>query len=189
MIGATGEGGSGVAYVFDSESFAQRSVLKPSAAAAVGFFGQLSAISGDTIVVTAFNGTAGLTSGAVYVYEHTQGDEFVQRAALQASNASGGDFFGVGVALAGDTLVVGAAHEGSGARGIDGDLSAPGLANSGAAHVFTRVGNTFTQVARIKASDPVAEDEFGWDVAISGEDVIISANGSSRDSGAVYVFR
>lgn len=130
MIGATGEGGSGVAYVFDSESFAQRSVLKPSAAAAVGFFGQLSAISGDTIVVTAFNGTAGLTSGAVYVYEHTQGDEFVQRAALQASNASGGDFFGVGVALAGDTLVVGAAHEGSGARGIDGDLSAPGLANS-----------------------------------------------------------
>lgn len=188
VIGATGEGGSGVAYVFDAESFAQRAILTPSAAGAAGFFGQLSAISGETIAVTAFNGNVGVTSGAVYVYVHTHDDEFVQQVALQANNASGGDFFGVGLALSGDSLVVGAAHESSGARGIDGDLSAPAIANSGAAYVFARVAGTFTQIARLKASDAGSSDEFGWDVAISGEDIIVGANNVTGGSGALYLF-
>jgi hypothetical protein len=46
-------------------------------------------------------------SGAVYVFRRT-GTTWQQQVYVKASNADGGDFFGSSVALAGDTLVVGA---------------------------------------------------------------------------------
>jgi hypothetical protein len=56
---------------------------------------------------------------------------------LKASNTGAGDYFGVSVALSGDTLAVGAAGEASTAQGVNGgnqdDDSAPG---SGAVYIF-----------------------------------------------------
>jgi hypothetical protein len=203
LVGATGENSSaGVAYVYRADSFELITTLKPGVANAVAFFGNSAAIDGETIAVTAFNGTAGLTNGTVYVFQHTHDAEFVQIAALQASNASGGDAFGISIALAGSHLVVGASHESSGGGGIDGDLSAPSVSHSGAAYLFTRSGDAFTETSRIKASMPAADDQFGTDVAISGDMIVVTADSDARSTanlepynhdaagaGAVYLFR
>jgi hypothetical protein len=203
LVGATGENSSaGVAYVYRADTLDLITTLRPSVANAVAFFGNGAAIDGDTIAVTAFNGTAGLTNGTVYVFQHTHDAEFVQIAALQASNASGGDAFGISIALAGPNLVVGASHESSGGAGIDGDVSAPGASHSGAAYLFTRAGDAFTETARIKASMPTPDDQFGTDVAISGDMILVTADSDARGTanlepynhdaaggGAIYLFR
>ncbi len=58
------------------------------------------------------------------------------RAYVKASNPGAGDAFGYGVALAGDTLAVGAWLEDGGAPGVNGDGTSDALANSGAAYVL-----------------------------------------------------
>ena len=92
------------------------------------------------------------TAGAVYVFTRT-GGVWTQQAYLKASNTEAGDQFGVAVALAGDTLAVGALGEASEARGINhagNNNNAPG---SGAAYVFTRTAGVWSQQAYIKASN------------------------------------
>jgi hypothetical protein len=196
VVGATGEGNgsvaSGTAYVFDAQTFEQIDVLRPSTPAATGFFGERTAISGDTIAVASYNNNAGLSNGVVYLFARKPDGKFEQSGALQASNATPGDQFGISLALTQDYLLVGAAHESSGTRGINGALSAPPLENSGAAYLFARGSNGFSQVAHIKASEPASGAQLGYDVAISGADIAVSADvdpRAAKGSGAVYLFR
>jgi hypothetical protein len=94
-------------------------------------------ISGDTMAVgarwedsnqaTITNGSSACSdntntdSGAVYVYRHS-GANRVQEAYIKADNA--GDYFGWSVALAGDTLAVGAPYKASGQTAITNGATA-----------------------------------------------------------------
>jgi len=196
VAGATGEGNgslaSGSAYVFRTDTFEQIDVLKPTTASATAFFGERAAIAGDTVAVTAFNNNAGFDMGLVYIYTRKLDGKFELATTLQASNATGGDQFGFSIALTKDYLLVGAVHESSGTVGINGSLSAPALENSGAAYLFARTATGFNQIAHIKANEPASGAQLGFDVAISGADIVVSANNDPRaatGSGAVYVFR
>ena len=127
-----------------------------------------------------------------------------QQAYVKASNANSGDFFGEGVALSGDTLVVTARYEASNATGIDGDQSNNSAALAGAVYVFTRDGAGIgSQQAYIKASNTDADDAFGESVALSGDTLAVRAareysnatgidgdqsDNSAFNAGAVYVF-
>jgi hypothetical protein len=136
---------------------------------------------------------------------------------LKAANAEMGDHFGCGGSLPGhignavaisadgNTIVVGAPHESSSARGINGNAADNSLYNSGAAYVFVRRGDTWVQQAYIKASNAGQSDLFGMTVAVSadGNTMAVSApwersgatgiGGDQNDdslpqAGAVYVF-
>ena len=136
-----------------------------------------------------------------------------QLAYLKASNAEAHDHFGCGgafdghagwgAAMSGDgnTLVIGAPHEGSASR-AQADNSAHG---AGAAYVYARTSSGWVQQAYLKASNPHMSAEFGHAVAISGDGNTIAVaafweasgatgiNGSQADrsvaqAGAVYVF-
>ena len=103
----------------------------------------------------------------------------IEQAKLMASDAQASDYFGYSVAVAGDTVVVGARDEDS-----------EGL-NAGAAYVFVRNGTTWNEQDKLVASDAEANDYFGGSVAISGDTVVVGApygisGGSSV--GAAYVF-
>jgi hypothetical protein len=140
-----------------------------------------------------------------------------QAAYLKASNPGMFDHFGEGgaldghigqaVAISGDgnTIAVGAQHEGSSARGVNGDQNNDASYNSGAVYVFTRSGNTWAQQAYVKASNAGNGDHFGNMVALSadGNTMAVAAfwessaatgvNGNQNDNsipqaGAVYVF-
>ena len=140
-----------------------------------------------------------------------------QVAYLKASNPQVGAHFGcggaldghagVGVAISsdGNTIAVGAPHESSGAKGINGNQNDSSLYDSGAVYVFTRRGNAWEQQAYVKASNADAGAEFGHSVALSadGNTLAVAAvwesggakgvNGNQNDrsvpqAGAVYVF-
>ncbi|WP_413934108.1 integrin [Nitrospira sp. BLG_1] len=126
-----------------------------------------------------------------------------QQAYLKASNTDPNDKFGSAVAIDGDTLVVGAQEEDSGSSGINGNQSNNSGNDIGAVYVFVRSGGIWTQQAYLKASNPDDLDTFGTSVAISGNTIVVGAQGedsnatgvtgnqsdnSVAQAGAAYVF-
>ena len=47
--------------------------------------------------------------------------------------------------------------------------------SSGSAYVFTRTGTTWTEQAKLTASDGAADDYFGSSVAIAGDTIVVGA--------------
>lgn len=130
-------------------------------------------------------------------------DPLAQYAYLKASNSQADDGFGSSIAMSGDTVVIGAQYEDSGATGVNGDQNDNSVSDSGAAYVFVRTDNTWTQQAYLKASNTGAGDNFGRSVAMSGDRIVVGAwsedssstgvNGSQSSnsasaSGAAYIF-
>ena len=208
---------SGAVYVFSrtGTTWSQQAYIKASNTQAGGYFGSSVAISGDTLAVGAYGEASAATGingdqtnngvyygGAVYVFSRT-GTTWSQQAYIKASNTEAGDYFGISVAISGDTLAVGTYGEASAATGINGNQTNNSASSSCAVYVFTRTGTTWSQQAYIKASNTEANDQFGT-VAISGDTLAVGAygeasaatgingdqtNNSASDSGAVYVRR
>ena len=139
-----------------------------------------------------------LNSGAVYVFTRTAGVWSDTPTYIKASNTRPGMLFGSAVALSadGNTLVIGAADEGSSATGIGGnavydcDVSpAVNCANSsGAAYVYTRSDSTWnSSPAYLKPGNTVPYMYFGATVAISadGNTVAIGATGEASSSTGI----
>ncbi len=143
-------------------------------------YGLVTAIDGDTVVVGAGYDNDGAINGtgSAHVYVRT-GSGWTLQAKLTASDAAANDHFGVSVAIDGDTLVVGA-H-------FDGDT----IFNSGSAYVFVRVGDTWSEQAKLNASDPAFQSYFGFTVSLDGDTALVGARGSnmgSNPNGAAYVY-
>lgn len=131
------------------------------------------------------------SAGAVYVFERV-GLEWQQQAYLKPTTIDGGDRFGNAVALSndGNTLIVGADLEDSGATGVNGNALDNSVSNAGAAYVFVRSGSIWAQQAYLKPPASAAGDVFGKSVAISGDGshVVIGASSASPSAGNAYVF-
>ncbi|MEM7244699.1 MAG: FG-GAP repeat protein [Acidobacteriota bacterium] len=148
-------------------------------------FGRSVAVSGDVIAVGAANDDElGSGAGSVYLYHRDEGgpDAWGEVSEIVASDGESGDAFGSSLALSGDVLVVGAfSHD------IPSD-------NAGAAWVFHRSEggpDSWGFVSKLAPPGREAEDRFGGDVAISGDVIVVGANGDDdRGSlaGAAYVF-
>lgn len=131
-------------------------------------------------------------------------DPIAHLAYLKASNTDAGDEYGTAIALSGNTLVVGAYLEDSGATGIDGNQADESALLAGAAYVYVRDGTDWAQQAYVKASNTAVQNWFGYSVAISGDTLVVGApleyslssgvNGDQTQvfgtlpTGAVYVF-
>jgi hypothetical protein len=202
---------SGAVYVFtrNGVDWSQQAYVKASNTATNGGFGGAVALSGDTLVVgSPGESSIATSSGAAYVFTRVAGT-WTQQARLKASNAGTGNFtnngilFGGSLALAGDTLVVGAPAECSSATGVNGDQTNTGAVASGAVYAFTRQAGVWSQAAYLKASNTDAGDAFGRRVALDANTLAIGAwmedssatgvggaqaDNGAFDSGAVYVF-
>lgn len=197
--------GSGAAYLFQRTGavWAQIAYIKPTASwtgsgpELLGdAFGTSIALSGDgsTLAIgspgedSRATGIGGIQlddtvqdSGAVYVWRRA-GITWTAMAYVKASNARTRALFGTSVALdeAGRWLVVGSPSDGSAGYGVDGNQDLGGLnANSGAAYVFERTGETLAQAAFLKASPGVSRMD-----ARCGAAVAISADGLTIAVGA-----
>ena len=196
-------------------ALAQQAYLKASNTGQDDEFGGAVAISGDTIVVGAWDEQSTATgvdgdgsingasyAGAAYVFVRN-GTTWAQQAYLKASNTEAEDDFGFAVAISGDTIVVGAYGEDSSATGANGNQVSNGSTDSGAVYVFVRNGTTWTQQAYLKASNTGSVDQFGRSVSVSGDTLLVGAwfedsnatgvggsgaNDSALESGAAYVF-
>jgi len=211
---------AGAAFVFvrdGSGTWSQQAYLKASNTEAFDIFGFSVAIVGDTVVVGAEredsiatgvggdqNDNSAGEAGAAYVFVRDGAGNWSQQAYLKASNTDGGDLFANSVAIADDTVVIGALLEESNATGVNGDQSDNSASQAGAAYVFARDGaGNWAQQTYLKASNTDAGDLFGESVAVAGDIVVVGAiaedsnasgvNGdqtsnAAGSAGAAYVF-
>ena len=178
MVGApnsdpSGLSGAGAVYVFRNQNgvWRQWQKLVPADLDAKDGFGGRMDLDGTTLVVTApTQNEADL--GAAYVYV-LNGSSWQQQQRLTASDGYAGDYFGLGVAVDGDTLAVGHPHENS-ARG---DV-----------HVYTRSSGVWTERTTLAHSDPANNDNFGWSVGIDGGTIAVGVPQRSSSMGEVFVF-
>ena len=189
----------GAAYVFtrSGTTWTQQNTLDRTTSDAGDAFGYSVAVAGETAVVGAIgeaskNGGVGgvatdntqLQAGAAYVFLRS-GTSWAQQAYLKASKPERGDLFGMAVAVAGDTVVVGAPNESSDGKGKDGGQENNRAKSSGAAYVFQRNSTTWKPQAYLKASNAGAGDQFGRAVGISGERIIVGAPGEASSANRV----
>jgi len=174
----------GAAYVFErnqggADNWGQVQILTASDGASGDRLGESVGISGDTIVVGARGESdEGNDAGAAYIFERNQGgsDNWGQVQKLIASDGAEDDWFGVSVAISGDTIIVGA-------QGND--------SNKGAAYIFNRnqsAADYWGQVKKITSLIRVSDYRFGGNVSISGDTLVVSAHGENNYRGSAYVF-
>jgi hypothetical protein len=107
---------------------------------------------------------------------------WIQQAELTASDGANGDYFGMAAAVSSNTIVIGAPSHTVGSN-----------QSQGAAYVFVKGGEAWSQQAELAAPDGEAGDGFGNSVAISGSTIVVGtrchpASGPNCGQGAAYVF-
>jgi hypothetical protein len=187
LVGAgTNLGGSGSAYVFTRSGITwnlQQKLTAPDISPpSAGGFGGSVALSEDTALVGASYDYVGTNDwqGSAYVFTRS-GTTWTHQQRLTASDGKAGDFFGVSVALSGDTALVGAYRD-----------RVHGKAEQGSAYVFTRDDTTWSERARLTASDGAAGDNFGVSVALSDDGALLGAYHDDvwgkADQGSAYFY-
>ncbi len=204
---ATDNAGAVYVFVKSDGDWIQQAYLKASNPHEFDRFGTAIALSGDVLVVGApgessaaqrvngeMNDASVVFSGAAYVFQRVAG-HWAQSAYLKASGNAMNNAFGSSVAIAGNTIVVGAPSH----------AQPPELDHAGAAYVFDRVGYDWVESHMLAASNPAASDGFGASVAITSGRIVVGAPGESSaatgvggdetddsedysGSGAAYVF-
>lgn len=195
---------AGAAYVFahNGGGWQQQAFIKSSNPEVDDRFGEAVTLSADgNILAVAASGDDNF-AGAVYVFTRNSGD-WDQQEYLKAGNnglAPGAQFgSAISISADGSTLAIGASGEAGFSNGINGDqfavLPRPGFGQSdgalsiGAAYVFTRSSNDWTQVAYVKGTNNTPDIEnigigFGESVSLSGDGQTLAV-GTSEEAGGV----
>ncbi len=195
LIGAYGDDDSGTiengaAYVFKrmGNSWNEQDKFLASDKATGDMFGYSVALSGDgstALIGAHYEDDSGTTdNGAAYIFR-IYGGPSGQQAKLLASDKADSDNFGYAVSFSadGNTAVVGAYNEND-----------SGTTDNGAVYIFTGSGSTWTQQAKLLASDKADGDIFGSSVSVSanGNALVIGAydesDSGTTGNGAAYVF-
>lgn len=190
---------AGSAYIFYNNNGIWQQIQKVTASdrALDDHFGFSVAISGDYAIVGARyedHDASGeiyrSAAGSAYVYYNNNGI-WQQAQKITASDRSMEDHFGFSVAISGNYVIVGARYEDHDASGENYRYLA------GSAYIFYNNNGTWQQVQKIVASDRTFEDLFGTSVSISGNYIIVGANGQDMDvsgenylsvAGSAYIF-
>jgi hypothetical protein len=195
LIGAneendSGTNNNGAAYIFirAGSTWTQQAKLLAADKVSLDFFGHSVAVSsnGNTALIGAYREDDSSTtdSGAAYVFTRTD-STWTQQAKLLAADKADSDRFGSSIAVSsdGNTTLIGAYQE-----------EDSGTTYNGAAYVFTRAGNTWTQQAKLLAADKANANQFGYSVAVSGDGntALIGAYQEAAigtlDNSAAYIF-
>jgi hypothetical protein len=143
------------------------------------YFGTSVAVSGNRALVGS-PGDDGLVdgSGCAYIFERSVDGAWVETAKLAAADGTGSDDFGDSVSLWGDRAVVGAPNDG------------PGCPSCGAVYVFERQGDgSWLQTAKLRPDEPGYHTDFGRQLSLSGERVLVGDWGTVPFvPAAAYVF-
>jgi uncharacterized protein (DUF2345 family) len=177
VIGASGRNSNqGAAYVFvrSGAAWSLQQKLTASDGAASDNFSISVAVSGNTAVI----GASGKNNyqGVAYVFA-SSGGVWTQQQELSDGVSCPGfgtcDEFGNSVAVSGNTAAIGTINSNG---------------QQGAVYVFTASGGVWSRQQELTASDASNEDFFGSSVAVSGNTVVIGAQGKNNFQGAAYVF-
>jgi len=183
------ENGRGTAYIYVQTGgnwVLEQQLISPDDGAGDDRFGYRVSISGDTLLISArFDGDLGSSSGSAYVFTRSAGTWTFQKK-LNASDGQASDQFGISVRVTDDWAFVSVS---SNSYDVDSDLIEE--AGVGSVYVFQHSGETWSETTQLRASDPHENQNFGVDMAISGETLVVGArndNEVAQGAGAGYVF-
>ncbi len=168
---------SGAAYVFEEVKgqWSQTAKLVADDAYTQDSFGRRVAIEGDVCIVTApLDDDNGESSGSAYVYQY-DGDWF-QLQKLTAKSGAPGDQFGLGLAMDGERIVIGAPWADDG---------------KGRAHLFDRGDVTFFEWEVFTDPNGESMDNFSFAIDVYGDNVVIGSyldDDVAIDAGSVLIF-
>ncbi len=166
----------GAAYYFNSD-LSSRQKLTPASTARDQLFGVSVAVSDEFALVGAFGDNG--VQGAAYFYRLNPDGSADLMEKVTASDGVPGDYFGIAVAMSGNTAVIGAPQDEEGGT------------RSGAAYVFTEVNGDWVETDKIVPGDGRDGDQYGSSVAISGNRTLVgapTADDFTTDIGAVYTY-
>jgi len=166
---------AGSAYIFKRNGTiwtqqAKMTGIENSFAFSVSIYGDY-AIIGDYVIND--------HKGMAYIFKRN-GTTWSEEAKLTASDGEEFDKFGCSVSIDEGYAIVGAECDDD-----NGDYS-------GSAYIFKRNGTTWSEEAKLTASDGEKLEFFGKSVSIDGEYAIIGASSddeNGEDSGSAYVFK
>ena len=129
------------------------------------------AVEGNTIVAGAPGDN--VWTGSVYVFTKNAGT-WSETQKILSPTPQASEVFGIGVAISGDYMVVGANE-------VDG--------RKGAAYVYLKDTNGVWQYNQtLMASDAINDAFFGTSVSMLDDQLVIGAYGHNLEEGAAYVF-
>ncbi|MDP6980342.1 MAG: FG-GAP repeat protein [Myxococcota bacterium] len=182
LVGAYGDNqmatAAGAAYLFRASTgnwgeWVEETKLFASDYTAIDYFGRSVALDGDVAVVGADRVDDGGTAdvGAAYIFRYS-GTSWVEEQKILNPDPSFADYFGFGVAISGDVVVVGAYWD------DDGDTDA------GSVYVFRYNGTTWQQEQKLIPSNPGLGGSFGKSPSVSGNTILVGTQ-----TGEAHVFR
>ena len=194
--GATQQADAGVAYIFgyNGSTWVQSSKLSATNFTASDNFGWSVSITWDDLVIgSPLSDVSGKAdSGAAYVYSKVDGN-WVYNTKLSPASSAAGDNFGKSVYVAGKYMSIGSpSYDVPAGEGTTSD--------AGAIYIYRKnEDGTWANEQILKATDPVASDNFGSAVATKGSytfaaspnaDLLPAGEGATlqNNSGAVYTF-
>ena len=154
-------------YERDNGSWVMTDKILADDGAATDTFGFAVSLDGDTLAVGAnhhVDGFGPAERGAAYVFEY-DGSDWNQIRKIDGPNfTTYGIFrFGLTLSLEGDTLAIGGHDDGP-------------SPNAGAVYVYDRDGGAWTFDRKLNSPAPTASEEFGADVIVSGNLIIVGAS-------------
>lgn len=186
LFPSTADVGRVFVYTRTGTTWTQRAQLTEAVPDEDRRFGGALALDGDTLVIG--TPTDNLPSNFVSVFVRTGGLTGSWAEQTTLSNPGGpAAYFGVAVAISGETLFAGARGDGTGR-----------FLGCGLARVYTRAGGptgTWSQQAVLGEFDDLsaANDDLSRDIASDGEWLVIGCpdddNYNGVDAGSVYVYR
>ena len=170
-----------IGFIPGTMVLAQNESAKLTASDGASFdnFGRAVALSAEHALIGAYlDDDKGSNAGAAYIFEMNNGN-WVEAAKLTANDGAAGNVFGSSVSISENRAVIGARND------DDNGTS------SGSAYIFALENGTWTQEAKLIASDGGPIEEFGSSVSISGTYAIVGAHQHDAfftNSGAAYVY-
>ncbi|SDX27918.1 T9SS type A sorting domain-containing protein [Aequorivita viscosa] len=181
IVGASRENGaSGAAYIYSKDTqgtWAYTQTLSADDSNEGAEYGGGVKFSDDYLVVAAgradVNGT--IRAGALYVYDY-QNNSWEFSTKIVASDLSGDAKLAMNptsLDVEGNTIIAGAPGEDSW---------------TGSVYVFTKVDGVWEETQKIMSPDPLANDIFGIGVSISGDQLLVGAQGVNDRVGVAYLY-
>ena len=187
FIGAPGDNANGQSagsvYIFsyDGTTWSQRQKVAPVSGSSWEKFGQSVALAGNYAIIGAwgdnFNGES---SGSAYVF-YNNGSNWQEMQKLTPSDGAGWSKFGYSVSLSGNSAIVGAPGDDTGAG------------SAGSSYVYYFDGTSWSLEQKLVATDGAGWDKFGESVSIFNDSLVVGApgdddKGSSSGSSYIYYF-
>ena len=182
----------GEAFVYElvNEEWILAQRLAPSDGSVDLMFGAEVMLLDGEIFVSAVNGRNEFSSsypGKVYVFSRN-GSAWEESQILVPSSSESGDRFGQSLAGENGKLVIGAPSK---------SIPVPNTQNRdrvGEVYVYEKNGSNWNETEILQNPEPFDGDDFGWDVSISGNTIVVGALDDNREisgvaTGAIHVFR